>query len=47
MTSSTILNNISSIEYAINSVPGFADAGVPHGDEDGPVTLAPGSGSKI
>ena len=31
----------------MKSVPGLADVGVPHGDEDGPITLAPGSGSKI
>ena len=29
------------------SVPGLADVGVPHGDEDGLRTPAPGSGSKI
>ena len=33
--------------YALKSVPGLADVGVPHGDEDGPLTQAPGSGSKM
>ena len=32
--------------YALKSVPGFADVGVPHGDGDGPVALASGPGSK-
>ena len=31
---------------ALKSVPGLADVGVLHGVEDGPRTLAPGSGSK-
>ena len=44
MTSFTMPNNISSIKYAPKSVPGLADVGVPHGDEDGPGTPAPGSG---
>ena len=35
------------MKYALKSVPGLADVRVPHGDEDGPVTLAPGSGSKM
>ena len=30
----------------LKSVPGLADVGVLHGVEDGPRTLAPGSGSK-
>ena len=47
MTNFTMPNIISSMKNALKSVPGLADAGVPHGDEDGPVTLAPGSGSKI
>ena len=34
------------MKYALKSVPGLADDGVPHGDEDGPGTPAPGSGSK-
>ena len=37
----------SSMKYSVKSVPGLADVGVPHGDGDGPVALAPGSGSKI
>ena len=47
MTYFTMPNNISSMKYALKTVPGVADVGVPHGDGDGPVTLAPGSGSKI
>ena len=47
MTTFTMPNNVSSMNYALKSVPGLADVGVPHGDEDGPITLAPGSGSKI
>ena len=39
-------NNISSMKHALKSVPGPADAGVSHGDGDGPVTMAPGFGSK-
>ena len=35
------------MKYALESVPGLADVGVPHGDEDGPGAPAPGSGSKI
>ena len=35
------------MKYALKSVPGLADVGVPHGVEDGPRTLAPGSGSKM
>ena len=31
---------------ALKLVPGLADVGVLHGVEDGPRTLAPGSGSK-
>ena len=34
------------MKCALESVPGLADVGVPHGDEDGPGTPAPGSGSK-
>ena len=30
------------MKYALKSIPGIADVGVPHGDEDGPVALAPG-----
>ena len=47
MTNFDIPNNVSSKKYALKSVPGIADVGVPHGDEDGPGTLAPGSGSKM
>ena len=32
MASLNMPNNISSIEYALKSVPGHADFGVPHGD---------------
>ena len=39
-------NNISSMKYALTSLPGLADVGVPHGDGGGSVTPAPGSGSK-
>ena len=46
MTNFTMPNNISSMKYALKSVPGLADVGVPHGDEDGSVTPAPGCGSK-
>ena len=35
------------MKYALKSVTGLADVGVPHGVGDGPGTLAPGSGSKI
>ena len=35
MTNFTLPNNISSMKYAIKSVPGLADIGVPHGDGDG------------
>ena len=35
------------MKYALKLVPGLADVGVPHGDEDGPGTPAPGSGLKI
>ena len=47
MTNFTMPNNICAMKYALKSVSGLADVGVPHGDEDGPVALAPGSGSKI
>ena len=47
MTNLTKPNNMSSMKYAPKLVPGLADVGVPHGDGDGPRTLAPGSGSKI
>ena len=44
MTNFTMSNNISSMIYALKSVPGVPDAGDPHGD--GAVAPAPGSGSK-
>ena len=47
MTNFTMPNNISFMKYALEIVPVVADVGVPHGDGDGPVTLAPGFGSKI
>ena len=47
MTNLIMPNNISSMKYSLNSVPGLADVGVPHGVEDGPRTPAPGAGSKI
>ena len=46
MTNFTMPNKTSSMKYSVKSVPGLADVGVPHGDGDGPVTPAPGSGSK-
>ena len=46
MTNFTMPNNICSMKYALKSFPGIADVGVLHGVGDGPVTLAPGSGSK-
>ena len=47
MTNFTMPNNTSSMKCALKSVPDLADVGVPHGVEDGPRTLAPGSGSKM
>ena len=47
MSNFDIPNNVSSMKYALKSVPGLADVWVPHGVEDGPRTLAPGSGSKM
>ena len=38
MTNFTLPNNISTVKYALKSVPGLADVGVPHGDGDGPRT---------
>ena len=40
-------NYASSTKSSLKSVPGLADVWVPHGVEDGPRTLAPGSGSKM
>ena len=47
MTNFSMPNNVSSMKYALKSVLSLADVGVLQGDEDGPRTLAPGSGSKI
>ena len=44
MNDFTMLDSISSMNYVLKSVPGLADVGVPHADEDGPRTPAPGSG---
>ena len=41
MTNLTMPNNSCSKKYALKSVPGLADVGVPHGVEDGPRTLVP------
>ena len=38
MTNFSMPNNDSSMKYALKSVPGLADVGVPHGVEDGPGT---------
>ena len=46
MTNFSIPNNFSFMKYAEKSIPGLADVGVPHGDGDGPISPAPGSGSK-
>ena len=44
MNTFTLPNNISSMKYALKSVPGLADIRVLHGDVDGPqsVTLMSG-----
>ena len=42
MTIFTMPNNISYMKYALKSVPGLADVGVPHGVGDGPTTLMSG-----
>ena len=39
ITNFTMPNNVSSMIYALKSVPGLADVGVPHGDGDGPRTI--------
>ena len=46
MINVTMPNNVSSMKYALKSVPGLADVGVPHGVGDGPVALVLGSRSK-
>ena len=38
MTNLTMPNNISSMKYAVKSILGLPDVGVPHGDGDGPRT---------
>ena len=38
MTNFNMPNNVSSMKYALISVPGLADVGVPHQDGDGPRT---------
>ena len=38
MTSLTKANNMSSMKYALKSVPGLADVGVPHGVGDEAIT---------
>ena len=38
ITKLTVLNNLRFMKYALKSVPGLADVGVPLGDEDGPRT---------
>ena len=39
-------SNSCSMKYALKSVTGLADVGVPQGDGDGPRAPAPESGSK-
>ena len=38
MTNFIVPNNNSFMKNALKPVPGLADVGVPHGDEDGPRT---------
>ena len=47
MTKFDMPNKVSSMKYALVSVPGLPDVGVLHGGEDGTRAPAPGSGSKI
>ena len=47
MTSFTMPNNMSSMKYALKSVPGLADAGVPHGDGSQSPSQMPGGLEKI
>ena len=42
----TMHGNISSLKYALKSVPGLAVVGVPHGNGDGPRTQE-GSGQEL
>ena len=46
LTNLNVTNNFFFMMHSLKSVPGLADVEVPHGDEDGPGTPAPGSGSK-
>ena len=46
MTNFIMLSNSCSMIHALKLVPGLANVGVPHGDGDGRVAPAPGSGSK-
>ena len=46
MTNFTMPNNISSMKYALESVPDLADVGVPQGDGDGPQNFTQMSASK-
>ena len=41
MTNFNMPNNVSSMKYALKSVPGLADVWVPHGVEDGPRDSGP------
>ena len=41
MANFTMPNNSCYMKFALKSVPGGADVGVPHGDEDGPPELRP------
>ena len=47
ITDLTMPYKIYLMNFSPQPIPGVADIGVPHGGEDGPVTQAPGSGSKI
>ena len=42
MTNFDMPNNFSSMKCVLKSVPGLPDAGVPHGDGDGPQNSGPG-----
>ena len=46
LTDLSMPNNVFSMKCDLQSVPGLADAGVPHGVDDGPIALAPGARSK-
>ena len=47
MTNLNMQNNSCSMKYALKSVPGVADVGVSHGDDDGPVTRPKGPDQKF